>query len=310
VWGGFCAVFPDLDSVVGLFDDWTSLLHHRGLTHSIVVLPFLALAFGWIGWRFGRREGSWLEWSYLAFWAGLSHPLLDVMTVYGTQLLAPIRDDRYGIDALAIVDPAISVPLFLVTWMAFRKKTDRVFSRRAAMIALSVVVAYAAVGWRQSERARAHAEAALRAEGFAPVDVRALPTVGNVLVFRIVARDAGGAFRIGHVSLSAPRPLRFERVAPDRTDVVVRALDSDRGRDFRWFADGMVRAAPDHRPDGAAVVMHDLRFGGFLRPAESFIRARAEFDSGGRLRAVVRDDDYDSDFGAELAALWALIRGG
>ncbi|MFP4105448.1 MAG: metal-dependent hydrolase [Phycisphaerae bacterium] len=158
----FAGTVPDLDVFIGPLlelsgaevTELTHMVHHRGLSHSLLMVPVLALPIALVWWYFRRklaqrtarrvseqpppednashpeaakaartaaeRESSAVKSpSFLllyacVFVAVLSHPLLDWTTSYGTQLLAPLTRMRFSIDAAPIVD-IIYTPLLILT---------------------------------------------------------------------------------------------------------------------------------------------------------------------------------------------------
>lgn len=56
--------------------------------------------------------GYW-SWYKLFFWAIFTHPLLDCLTVYGTQLFAPFTNYRVALNNISVADPSYTFP-FLV----------------------------------------------------------------------------------------------------------------------------------------------------------------------------------------------------
>ncbi|MEM9547690.1 MAG: metal-dependent hydrolase [Bacteroidota bacterium] len=56
--------------------------------------------------------GYW-SWYKLFFWAIFTHPLLDCLTVYGTQLFAPFTNYRVALNNISVADPGYTFP-FLV----------------------------------------------------------------------------------------------------------------------------------------------------------------------------------------------------
>jgi membrane-bound metal-dependent hydrolase YbcI (DUF457 family) len=100
--GAVLGAVPDLDVVAGLFGPYANWLHHRGVTHSIFFGPIAGPLFGWGLWCFFRwrapRRGEpetrsspeqLRAWIWLSIFALFTHPLIDLFTSYGTQLLAP-----------------------------------------------------------------------------------------------------------------------------------------------------------------------------------------------------------------------------
>jgi inner membrane protein len=120
---------PDIDVVTGFFGDrWTVLLHHRGITHSIigtvalgVLVPsiFWALERAFARWRRRRpriRYGGLLLASVIA---AVTHPIMDWTNNYGVRPLLPWSGRWFYGDLVFIIDPYLWLVLggaaFLLT---------------------------------------------------------------------------------------------------------------------------------------------------------------------------------------------------
>ena len=100
--GALAAFAVDVDIFAEIAGDWAGLTYHRALTHSLFVLAALAPLVGWLGWRWTARDptertGTWRQWTHLAAWALLTHPILDLFTSWGTQLLWPFSNHRFSV---------------------------------------------------------------------------------------------------------------------------------------------------------------------------------------------------------------------
>ncbi len=309
-YGALCGVAPDFDFVALIGGEWNELVHHRGVSHSLVALTVVAPILGALARRWpGQKQGSSLDWIHLTWWALITHPLLDTCTSYGTQLLAPLSDHRFAIDAVSIVDLAYTIPLLLAVLRA-RWGKDRRRSARFAAAMLALTTAYLGAGFVQSQRAIAWAEEELAAEGFASVETRALPTLGNLLVFRALARDGEGRYRVAILSLSAPRTPRWYAVRDDEDPLVAAARETERGRLFEWFAMRFSPAELVHEDHGFVVRVSDLRYGSMRDPRLSMWGADARFGLEGHLLEWTRwNRRGELDMQAELATLWAHVVG-
>lgn len=307
VWGAFVAVAPDFDIAAGLAGEWASIVHHRGVSHSWLVESAVAPLLGWLAWRtIGKREGSWRSWAHLTWWALITHPALDVCTAYGTQLFAPVTTHRYAIDAISIIDLFYSVPLFVaVLYSRFGK--DRRRARKVAIGALVCSTLYLGLGFVQSQRAVARAEADLVARGdFEPVEVRALPSFANILVHKVIARDDRGRFRLSLASSTLQHDLEWTAVEQEDDPLVRRTMDSETGRLLQWFSMGFALFDVQATDHGHVVRVRDLRYGGYADPTQTFMGARFLYDLDGNLIEAerTRPDRDDRDLSAEVAALW------
>lgn len=307
--GALCGVLPDLDVISGAFGPWASMVHHRGITHSVFFAVAAAPLIGWAAWRANKRKGDVTTWAHLAFWSVVTHPLLDLFTSYGTQLFAPFSDKRFAIDAIPIVDPIYSVPLLLALLIGIYFRSHPKVGQRVAAGALVFTTAYLLLGLSQSVTAKGIAKEQLASEGFQVDHMRVQPAM-LVWMWRISARDAQGNLRLGSLSTWRPEKIDFQRVDMPDDPLVKRALDSDRGKTFRWFADGMVGVRIEHHDEGSSVFLDDQRYGSVLEPSRSFWHARAEFDREGSLVDVRREQRSMKGFRSEIATTWNVMWNG
>ena len=124
--GALCGWLPDIDFFFHPSGSWEALQEHRGMTHSLVFLTAMAPILGGGAFladrriRGDRHSGEARDWILLAFWALITHPLLDLCTSYGTQIFYPFSDYRYATDAISIIDFIYTLPLLLAAILAFR----------------------------------------------------------------------------------------------------------------------------------------------------------------------------------------------
>lgn len=115
---------PDADILLRLFSENLYLQHHRGLTHSLLMLPL----WGWLIFSLSCRrirQNPTMPWLVGA--ALLLHIMLDLITTFGTMILAPISDWRASLDLLFIIDPfftaSLLIPLlFGLIWHQHKRK--------------------------------------------------------------------------------------------------------------------------------------------------------------------------------------------
>ncbi len=314
VFGAVCGTFPDLDVVSAAIDPWLDLLAHRGPSHSVVVLPIVALVFGAAGARLGEK-GDWKTWAHLAFWALITHPLLDVFTSFGTQLLSPFSTRRFSLDAISIVDPVYTLPILGAVLCAFvaGSSTWRVRTRRFSRLALGWGCLWIGVGMVNHSIAAGHTDAVLKEAGFQPVAVRVMPLLLNHFAYRYAARDAEGRIAVGHASVTgkgASVPLIVE---PARGPAVAAALAHPMGQRYTWFADDMLGIHTETLENGLTRVhLQDLRYGKMTQPDTALWEARFDVSSSGEVVALERDsrpDQQSQEMGREVDALRAILVG-
>jgi len=139
--GAMAAAFPDIDFVAGYVSSVFYLQHHRGITHSLMLLPLWALLMSWLSVLIWRRDRSWRAYFGVAAMGVGIHILGDLITSYGTMIFAPFSDARFAWDTTFIIDlwfTGIIVAGLLFSWLWHG-------SRVPAVAGLVVLATY--VGW-------------------------------------------------------------------------------------------------------------------------------------------------------------------
>ncbi|HNX76518.1 MAG TPA: metal-dependent hydrolase [Candidatus Rifleibacterium sp.] len=312
LYGFIVGLLPDFDVISGYWGQWASLKYHRGPTHAFLVLTLLAVPLGLLGHRLAGGNSKKRHWVGLTFLALITHPIIDWCTAYGTSLAWPFNNGRYAIDALPIIDPVYSLPLLVVTVFGLYGRGAANRLHALAVIALVATSIYAFAGWNTSQTLIERGSELFRARGFVPVEVRAMPTFLNTVVYRVVGRDAENRFMITYLKKSSVSPLtEVVTTEPDRNELVTRALDHENGRLFNWFAMNMLHTTSERLEDGRQrVVLHDMRYGLFLEPARTLFAAEAMFDREGQLISFSRVHNQGSiSMKKEMAATLAHVFG-
>jgi inner membrane protein len=290
VCGAVMAMTPDLDilsgAAMGSFD---RLVAHRGITHSLIFAPVVGTITGWGYWRWldSRRKAGAPKtvgppvWIALFILAILSHPLLDLCTTYGTQLLMPFTRDRFALDAIAIVDPVYS-GLLVVGLIAASRARERAHSAWYSGVALMLTTAYLLVGMRVNTLAAAEARYQLEMSGVEVVEAYAYPTMLQLPHRRLVVFSPR-EIRVGFISMWRPCPVQWG-VAPVVDNAYTEALRATReGQIYEWFSGDLLAAQVVNDGDRVRVELHDLRYGYEPDPLASMWGIRGYFDPGGQL---------------------------
>jgi inner membrane protein len=115
--GAACSIIPDLDVIGFRFGiQYSDMLGHRGLTHSILFAAALGALLGFTIFR-NAQGGNWAIFLFL-FLSTLSHTLLDMLTNggLGVALFAPFSNERYFFPWRPIQVSPIGVGSFLSEW--------------------------------------------------------------------------------------------------------------------------------------------------------------------------------------------------
>lgn len=300
--GAAIDTLPDLDVLPLLLSDnpVVRMTWHRAATHSLLVLPFVA----WGLWALFRTRGGRVaqaprRWFWIFQLALLAHPLVDALTVYGTQLFWPLPVPPVMVSSLFIVDPLFTLPLVaacVVAWCA----GGRPLAGRA--LACGLVLAGAYAGWSLVAKAlvEQRAQRSLAALGLANAPRFSVPMPFNTLLWRVVAMTPTG-FVEGETSLVADRgPIRFRAHASDAAALRA-AGDIPSVARLLWFNHHFTKAEVR---DGE-LVLSDLRMG--AEPDYTFRFAVAEHAAHGWRAIPPQQLHWPGASRAELAALWRRI---
>lgn len=275
--GGLLAVVPDLDTVASwavgadVTDAW---LHHRGITHSLPAALLYGAALGWAVWRIERIRREPMDaredyrrrsaWAWLGALSCATHPLLDLFTSYGTQLLAPFTDLRFAINALPIIDPLYTLPLLIAFCFAAFTRTRAQVAQRLAQFSLVYVLLYTLMGWgaglalEQRIRGQLSGELGGAAHG---AEVTAYPILLQPFWRRIVV-DLPDHILVGFVSTFDERPVPWLQVSRSDSHPAVQAvLKTQPGGVFQWFALGKLHWTVLAQNGGYVVEARDYRYG-------------------------------------------------
>jgi inner membrane protein len=277
-----CAA-PDLDIVFRLFGPITYLENHRGVTHSLVLVPLWALLLSWILAAALREPRGWRA-LYGVTAMGLAlHIAGDVITTYGTMILAPFSDWRAQIGTTFIIDLWFSgiIVAGLIASAALRRSPRA--GRWAAVAGCVLLAGYVGFQYLQKEKAAEFGERYARDHGLRGASVNVQPRPVSPFNWTVFVSDAE-AHRFAHVNLvrEAPRAYRegdgfvamldsaYEPLAAAHWETRTRfgegvsrglaqeAWSSQAMAAFRWFAD---LPAYDGASTGSTCVWFiDLRF--------------------------------------------------
>jgi inner membrane protein len=296
-WGAVAGTLPDLDVFIDHGDAIANMVLHRAETHSLFWLTLFSLPFGAL---VARLHGEWALWQrwWLAIWLALvTHPLLDAMTVYGTQLALPFSNRPFGVGSVFIIDPLYTLPLLVGTGIALA--TTRL---RANTLGLVLSTAYLAWGFGAQQHVERVARNALTRQGIAAERVLVTPTAFNTVAWRVVVMQREHYFEGFYSLLDNERTIafdRFDRGAPLEAEVSG-IQGAQRIRDFS-------RGFYALRQQGPRVLITDLRMG--QEPAYTFSFAVAERASPAQALAVPEQVGTRPDLGKFLPWLWRRIGG-
>lgn len=314
--GFFACAFPDLDFVIGFIGPVEYLMHHRGATHSILLAPLWAIAVAWVLAKILREPRGWRALYGVCLLGIAAHIAGDLITSFGTMILAPFSNARFAWGTTFIIDlwfSGIILAGLLASALRYRSRVPSI----AACVVLAGYVLFQ--GWAKSEALEFAARHAASL-GLANAEITAYPRAVSPFNWTVYVSDAE-VHRYAHINLvrtqaqsagpgdgfvarlDAPfLPLaearwetrtRFGATRAER-ELARSAWESGTLDFFRWFAE---KPAFDSRTQGSDCVWFvDLRF---LNPGRDWVpfrfgacresasapwRAYERLDSGERYR--------------------------
>ncbi|WP_062191720.1 metal-dependent hydrolase [Caldimonas taiwanensis] len=254
LWGGIAGTLPDLDVLIDFGDAVRNMTYHRSASHALLYLSLASPLLAAIVTRVHGETGLFRRW-WLALWLALvTHPLLDAMTVYGTQLALPFTDHPFGMGSIFIIDPLYTLPLLVGIAAALgSRRVDRLHWNAAGLVLSTVYLGWSVLAQQQ---ALAVARESLAAQGVAVQQLMATPTAFNTVLWRIVAVSPEAHWEGFYSLLDEGRQIPFDRF--DRGQALYEALrDHEPVQRIAWFSKGYFKMQVR---DGQ-VLMSDLRMG-------------------------------------------------
>jgi inner membrane protein len=237
---------PDLDVLIPPSDPAVPFEFHRHFTHALLFIPVGGAAAAGALLANRRWWGRWRALLGAALVGCATHGLLDTCTTYGTYLLWPFLERRLAWDLISIIDPIFTLALLVgVAW------TLRTRSATPARIALGGCVAYLCLGVVQHGRSLSLQDQLAERRGHEVVRGRAMPTLGNLIVWRSVYEAEGSlwadAMRGTRVREGSSVPLATLGGLPPETHEVASI--------FFAFTDGYAAQVP-----GPTHTIGDMRY--------------------------------------------------
>jgi inner membrane protein len=300
--GTVAGAFPDSDFVLGYVSQIAWLVGHRGVTHSILLLPVWAALLAWVFAKLARERSYFRPFFVVCACAIALHIAGDVITTFGTMLLAPLSDYRFALSTTFIIDLWFSgiVLAGVIASVVLRA------SRMPAAAALVLLAGYVGFSGVQQQRAIEVGTEHARASGWTDALVVALPRPVSPFNWMVVIEhgdryefamvnlrreealpvgaDSGFIRRLDAVYLPVKdavwSPATHFGLDEDARELSLAVWDHPDFAVFRWFYARPALHAIKRTPGEQCVWFEDLRFRtpgrgvlpfryGMCRPSES-----------------------------------------
>ncbi|MDP2397864.1 MAG: metal-dependent hydrolase [Burkholderiales bacterium] len=232
--------FPDIDVVASWISPLAYLYHHRGITHSLVMLPLWTILLSMLLALLWRRGPGWKTYAPVVALSLAMHIAGDWITSFGTMIFAPFSDYRHGLGTTFIIDLWFSgiIVAGLLACLVWRR------SRIPAVAGLLLLASYVGLQYTALQQAIDFGERHAQAAGIRAVAVSALPRPVSPFNWMVVVEDAAG-YHYSHINVRRDELLS---AAPEagliaRLDAAYRPLDKAAWEFSPRFGNGGERAA-------------------------------------------------------------------
>ncbi|MDO6597426.1 metal-dependent hydrolase [Oceanihabitans sp. 2_MG-2023] len=304
LYGAIAGTIPDLDVFASFFTDTVSALSiHRGFTHSIVFSIFFAPVFGWLVSRYEKFK-DFKSWSWLFFWAFVTHPILDAHTTWGTQLFWPM-DMRLAFKTIFVIDPLYTLPFLFFLILAMRQKRTsnkrRLYNNFGLLLSsfyLLLTFLFKGIAFKQFEKAlqNQHVE-------YLQLDTRPSPLNTILWSANVEIEDA---YLLGNYSFFDSQPISFETY-PKRHYLLGNLIKNEKVQRMIAISEGWYTISEKE----GVLYFNDLRFGLLsLKPkADNFVfQYKIEVDTIENVKFIEMPKN-NRDGKRLLADLWTRLKG-
>lgn len=259
--GALAGTIPDLDVLFGLITDPVTYLSiHRGFSHSIF-FPFVAApVLAWLTQRYWPSAQAGLrDWLWVYFWVLFTHPLLDVLTGYGTQLLNPFSNYAFEVNSIFIIDPLYTLPLATLLLLGIRLPRDSGKRRTLVKAGLLTSTSWLAITIILKLSVTPVFKAELDRQNLSYVRMMTVPGPFSSLLWRALVETDDGYLQ-GYYSVfdSRKKPIAFH-FTPRNEQLLDGIRETEAAQRLLWFSKGYFTATES--PDG--ILFNDLRFGSY-----------------------------------------------
>jgi inner membrane protein len=207
-YGALAGTIPDLDVLASHFTDTVSALSiHRGFTHSIVFSVLFAPLFGWLVSRYEKFK-SFKGWSWLFFWAFVTHPILDAHTTWGTQLFWPF-EMRLAFKTIFVIDPLYTIPFLVFLILAMSQNRSSKKRQIYNKIGLIVSSTYLVLTFFLKGLAFIQFQDALKEQQIDYLQLNTRPSPLNTILWSAHV-ETENSYLIGNYSFFDSKPITFE----------------------------------------------------------------------------------------------------
>ena len=322
--GFIIGLLPDADILIAKMSSnlMATELIHRGITHSLFFAFIMAIPLGFClysmsRWCLQQRGGCYNNeelktYSLLCFWVLITHPILDLFTSYGTQLLSPFLSYRFTLSAIPIIDPIYTVPLIIsvVIGLCYPRKSFIIGSSL-----LFLTTCYLFLGIAQHNAAVAVARKFCSENNINSTRIEAFPLEPTLFAQRLWVQTKDKVYITEYSTWTKEnKPW----ISYPTTKVPTHLAAQEEFKVFLWFTDGIIVSIPE-TSHGSCLV--DSRIGSLsYRPLGLFnicmndqgiIKKNVDYTDAELIESKEKPINLISSkqsFGENLSSYWNIMK--
>jgi inner membrane protein len=256
-WGAVMGTLPDLDVFIPMGGPVNDFVYHRGFSHSIFLLALISPLLAWLIIKIHPTTKKFYNrWVLLTFLVLEASVLLDFLTIYGTQILWPVKTDPLAWPVFFIIDPLFTLPILFGCMAALILSRRKPLGHRLNTIGLVLSLTYTlwAVGAKEYVESRVRDKLSHQHVSYS--QLVSTPSPFNTFLWQFVGIDNGRYFETffsifdGNTPLIVsyyPRNLELRQGLEHHPPVVK----------LQWFTRGYYALSKE----GKDIVVTDLRMG-------------------------------------------------
>ena len=257
VWGAVLGTLPDLDVFIPLGGPVNDFVYHRGFSHSIILLALLSPVLAWlIAYVHPNTKQYFHRWVLLSFLVLEASVLLDLLTIYGTQIFWPFDKTPLAVPILFIIDPLFTIPILLGVMAALVLKRQSSLGHRLNKVGLILSLVYLVWAFCAGEFVKRRVTEKLARQEVSHSQFISSPAPFNTLLWRVVGIDKDRYFETYFSLFDGETPL-FIDFYPRNLALMARIEAHPPVVKLRRFTRGYYAFSTE----GKDVAMTDLRMG-------------------------------------------------
>jgi len=257
LWGAVLGTIPDLDVFIPLGGPVNDFVYHRGFSHSLFLLALMSPIIAWLITKVhSETKRYYRRWVLLSFLVLEASVLLDLLTIYGTQIFWPFDTTPMAIPILFIIDPFFTLPMLIGVLSALMIKRNRFLGHQINTIGLIFSLGYTVWAFGAGEFVERRVTEKLARQGVSYSRIISSPAPFTTLLWRVVGIDKDQYFETYFSLFDKDTPL-FVDFYPRNLALMTGIEEHPPVVKLKWFTRGYYALSTVDEN----VIMTDLRMG-------------------------------------------------